>query len=244
MPMTLTEPTTSARRVESWKKVGPCSVRGFGVRRSSAGSIVLGRRQRRDVLAVLDDCAQLRAALRGEQQRLGARADDAVAALELAAVHGEVGLVDELVRVEPVLREPRDAERHGRADRLRCGLHLELALGDRAPDPLCDLHRLLGRRLRQEDRELLAAEARRDVVVAELLAEDLGDALEHRVAGEVAVAVVDVAQEVEVGHDQRHRPLEARGPRDLGGERRREVARVVRDRSSGRRAPPPGAAGR
>ena len=145
----------------------------------------------------------------------------------LRAVDGEVGLVDELVRVDAVLREPGDAERHGRADRLGRGLDLELALGDGAADPLRDLHRLLGRRLRQEDRELLAAEPRRHVVVAQLLAEDLRDALEDRVAGEVAVAVVDVAQEVEVGHDQRHRPLEARCARDLGRERRREVARVV-----------------
>ena len=41
-------------------------------------------------------------------------------------------------------------------------------VGDRAADPLGDLERLLGRRLRQQDRELLAAEAGRDVVVAQL----------------------------------------------------------------------------
>ena len=187
----------------------------------------LGRRKRRDVLAVLDDRAQLRAALRREQQRLGARTDDAVAALELAAVHGEVGLMDELVRVEAVLREAGDAERHRRADRLGGRLDLELALGNLAPDPLRDLHRLLRRGLRQQDRELLAAEARRHVVVPQLLVEDLGDPLEDRVACEVAVAVVDVAQQVEVGHDQRHRAVEARGARDLGRECRREVAGVV-----------------
>ena len=135
--------------------------------------------------------------------------------------------MDQLVRIDAVLRERRDAERHRCADRLGRGLHLELALGDGAADALRDLHCLLGRSLRQEDRELLASEPRRHVVVAQLLTEDLGDSLEDRVAGEVAVAVVDVAQEVEVGHDQRHRPLEAAGARDLRGERRGEIARVI-----------------
>ena len=60
----------------------------------------------------------------------------------------------------------------------------------------------------------------------QLGAEDLGDALQHRVAGEVAVGVVDLAQQVEVGHDQRHRPLEALGAPELLRQRRREVARV------------------
>ena len=190
----------------------------------------LGSRQRRDVLPVLADRAQLRAALGSEQQRLRARAENAVTALELRPVHGEVGLVDQLVRVGAVLRERRDADRDRCAHGLRRGLDLELLLRNGAPDPLRDLERLVGRRLRQEDRELLAAEPRRDVVVAQLGAEDLCDALEDSVAGEVAVAVVDVAEQVEVGHDQRHRPLEARGARDLGGERRREVARVVETR--------------
>src|SRR5919197_449625 len=63
--------------------------------------------------------------------------------------------------------------------------------GDRAADALRDLERLLGRRLREEDAELLAAEAGRHVVVAELGAEDLRDALEEGVAGQMAVAVVD-----------------------------------------------------
>ena len=187
----------------------------------------VGGRQRDDVLAVLPDGPELRAALLREEQRLGAGAEDAVAALELRAVDGEVGLVDELVRVGAVLRERGDADGHRRPDGLGRGLDLELALRHGAADPLGDLERLVRRRLRKEDRELLAAEAGRDVVVAQLRAEDLRDSLQHGVAGKVSVAVVDVAQQVEVGHDQRHRPLEPRGARDLGGERRREVARVV-----------------
>ena len=56
--------------------------------------------------------------------------------------------------------------------------------------------------------------------------ERLGDRLQDRVAGEVAVVVVDVAQEVEIGHDERKRPLEPLGARELLGQRRRKVARV------------------
>ena len=137
----------------------------------------LGGRKRRDVLPVLADRAQLRAALGREEQRLRARAEDAVAPLQLRPVDGEVGLVDQLVRVGAVLGECGDADRHRRADRLRGRLDLKLLVRDGLPDPLCDLERLLGRRLRQEDRELLAAEPRRHVVVAQLRTEDLGDAL-------------------------------------------------------------------
>ena len=133
----------------------------------------------------------------------------------------------ELVRVVAVARERGDAHRDGGADRLARGLDLEEARRDRAADPVGDLERLLRRRLRQEDRELLAAEARRHVVVAQLLAEDLGDAAQDGVAGEVAVGVVDVAQQVEVGHDQRHRPLEALGAPELLLHHRREVPGVV-----------------
>ena len=191
------------------------------------GSERLGGWKRRHMFAVLDDRAQLRAALRREQQRLGARTDNAVATLQLAAVDGEVRLVDQLVRVEAVFREAGDAERHRRADGLGGRLDLELALSNCAPDPLCDLQRLLRRGLRQQDRELLAAEACRHVVMPKLLVEDLGDPLEDRVSCEMAVAVVDVAQQVEVGHDQRHRAIEARGARDLRGESSCEIAGVV-----------------
>ena len=103
-----------------------------------------------------------------DEQRLRARAEDAVAPLELRAVDGEVGLVDQLVRVRAVLRIAGDADRDRRADRLARRLDVERPLRDGAADALRDLHRLLRRRLRQEDRELLAAEARRHVVVAEL----------------------------------------------------------------------------
>ena len=162
----------------------------------------------------------------GHQERLRAGAEDAVAALELRAVDGEVGLMDERVRILRVLRVAGDADRDGGADRVARRLDVVELVCDRTADPLGDLHRLLGRRLRQEDRELLAAEAGRNVVLPQLGAEDLGDALQDGVAGEMAVGVVDLAEQIEVGHDQRERPLEALCAPELLRERRREVARV------------------
>ena len=226
MPTTPTRPTTIASRCESERKRGPVQrVRAAG----GAARLGLDLERRRGpdaVLAVLGHRDEPSASLGGHEQRLGARVEDAVAALELRAVDGEVGLVDELVRVRAVAREPGDADRDGRADRLARRLDVEQPRRRRPADPLGDLDRLLGRRLRQQDRELLAAEAGRNVVVAELRAEDLRDPLQDGVAGEMAVGVVDVAQQVEVGHDQRQRPLEALARAQLVLERGREVARV------------------
>ena len=178
------------------------------------------------MVAVLGHRDERGTAVGRKQERLRAGAEHAVSALELGAIDREVGLVDESVRVPAVLRIARDADRDGGPDRLAGRLHVEGARRDGAPDPLGDLERLLGRRLRQQDRELFAAEARRHVVVAQLGPEHLCDALEHRVARQVPVGVVDLAEEVEVGHDQRQRPLEPLRAAELFRQRRGEVARV------------------
>ena len=138
--------------------------------------------------------------------------------------------MDERIRILRVLRVAGDADRDGGADRVARRLDVVELVCDRTADPLGDLHRLLGRRLRQEDRELLAAEAGRNVVLPQLGAEDLGDALQDGVAGEMAVGVVDLAEQIEVGHDQRERPLEALCAPELLRERGREVARVEQAR--------------
>ena len=171
-----------------------------------------------------------RLAVRREQHRLRAGGEHAVAALELRAVHGEVGLVDDLVGVGAVVGIDGDADGDGRADRLARGLHLEALLGDRAPDALGDVEGLLRRRLRQEDGELLTAEARRDVRVAQMAAEDVGDALQDGVACEMPVRVVDVAEEVEVGHDHRQGRAGPLRARELLAQRAGEVAGVEEPR--------------
>ena len=221
-----TKPTRSASRRESDRKRGPCTACVRGWRRSSGGIELDGRRQWLEVVARLRDRHQPRLAVARDRQRLGARVEHAVSALELRAVDGEVRLVDELVRVLAVAWDRR--RRRSRPSRGSAGSRSRRRR--RAPrpraDPLGDLQRLLRARLGKQDAELLAAEPRRDVVVAQLRAEDLGDALEHGVAGEMAVRVVDVAQEVEVGHDQRERTVEALRAHDLLVERDAEVARV------------------
>ena len=102
--------------------------------------------------------------------------------------------MDQLVRVCGVPRERGDADRDGCVDRLARSLDVDRRGGDCAPDAFCDLEGLLGGRLRQENREFLTAETGRDVVVAQLRPEGLGNALEHSVACEVAIGVVDVPQ--------------------------------------------------
>ena len=125
------------------------------------------RRQRLEVVARLRDRDQPWLSVTGHGQRLGARVECAVSALELRAIDGEVRLVDQLVGVLAVARVGGDADRDRRADRLARRLDVERAIGDLAADPLGDLHRLLGARLGQQDAELLTAEPRRDVVVPE-----------------------------------------------------------------------------
>ena len=108
-------------------------------------------RQRLEVIAGLRHRDEARLAVDGNGQRLRGRVEDAVPALELGPVDGEVGLVDELVRVLAVARIGGDADRDGRADRLARGLDVERPLCDLAPDALRNLQRLLalvsGRRM-------------------------------------------------------------------------------------------------
>ena len=97
-------------------------------------------------------------------------------------------------------------------------------------------------RLGQDDRELVAAVARRDVRAAQGRADELRGPGEDAVAEQVAEGVVDELEVVEVEHEHAQRPPRALGPDDLlaealvheavvveAGERIavREVARVL-----------------
>ena len=57
--------------------------------------------------------------------------------------------------------------------------------------------------LGQDDGELLAAVAGEDVLGADPGLDGVGQDLQHRIARQVAVGVVDVLEFVEVEHDQR-----------------------------------------
>jgi hypothetical protein len=75
-----------------------------------------------------------------------------------------------------------------------------------------------GERLRQ-DREFVAAEARRHVAVAHRGLEPLGDDAEHRVARAVAVDVVDLLEAVQVQHEHAMGGTAARRGGDRGLQR-------------------------
>jgi hypothetical protein len=105
-------------------------------------------RQGLEVVAGLWHCDEPRLAVNRDGERLGGRVEDAVSALKLGAIDGEVGLVDELVRILAVARIRRDADRDRCANRLARRLDVERALGDLPPDALGDLEGLLGARLR------------------------------------------------------------------------------------------------
>ena len=78
------------------------------------------------------DASRVAAILGMPEQELVRRVEDAVTTLELRAIDGQVGLVDELVRLLPVARVRRDPDRDGGADRLARRLHLE----EPSPQPL------------------------------------------------------------------------------------------------------------
>ena len=98
-------------------------------------------------------------------------------------------------------RSPRSATRPGpRSDEL----------GEGRPDLLGDRHGLLEGRPVEDREELLAAVAGDDVRAAEPAAEDVGEGAQDRVAGLVAVALVDLAEVVEV-EDRDRRPIAGLG---------------------------------
>ena len=84
-----------------------------------------------------------------------------------------------------------------------------------APDRLqqlrADLARLVGVGVRQEDRELVPAQARENIGLSHLAAQEVGDAANDRVAGPVAEAVVDVFEVVEVQQENAAAALVAGG---------------------------------
>ena len=115
----------------------------------------------------------------------GRLARDAPLAALLRPVEGGVGALEERVRVvlgAELGDSGRQEELAGVRDRAR---------GDRGLDPAVELLGVGKRRLRQDHRELVAADAAGDVGVADDVADALGDLGEHGVAGEVADAVVD-----------------------------------------------------
>ena len=89
-----------------------------------------------------------------------------------------------------------------------------------------DRHRRLQRRVGQRDDEFLAAIARRDVLVLDVLLHRQRHQAQHLVAGKVAEPVVEALEVVDVRHQQRQRLVLRRGFGDALGESGIEIFAV------------------
>jgi hypothetical protein len=121
----------------------------------------------------------------------------------LGDVHGDVGLAQQRVGVATVLGEHRDPG--AGADG-----HLVPFEDQRRRERLDDLlggqHRGPGVGVRQDQRELVAAQAGHRVGGPQRLAQPEGDLLQELVAGQVPERVVDVFEAIQVDDAQRERP--------------------------------------
>jgi hypothetical protein len=156
-----------------------------------------------------------RAQLHGLVHRFGEEAI-AVAALVLRAVQRDVGLAHEVGAIGAVLGRERHADadadvRLVAEDLERAAQVLEDAV-ERALDSVVEVLLL------EQDGELVAAEAGDGFGAAENPAQPAGDFLDQRIAGEVAEAVVDVLEPVEVEQQDRHLlPVPRADQRLVGG---------------------------
>ena len=167
-----------------------------------------------------------------------------VAALALDPVERLVGRGDELGGGPAVGREGRHADR--RADRDRTALFADIGVvAERLEDPFRGPGRFVGVGLRQDDRELVAAVAGRDIRGAQGRPDELGGPGQDAVAEQVAERVVDELEVVEVEHQHAHRAGgragSARPPRrgargGTGGCRSRSAGRGRRGCAPPRRA--------
>ena len=118
------------------------------------------------------------------------------------------------VPVRPSRREGGHADR--RTDRHRAALLAdERVVAERLEDPLRGAPGLVAVGLGQDDRELVAAVARRDVRRAQRRADELRRPGQDPVAEQVAERVVDQLEVVEVEHQHAQRAAAALGPDDL-----------------------------
>src|SRR5688572_20929504 len=126
--------------------------------------------------------------------------DEAVLARLLRLIQRLIGMRDQLA----CRRTPRD--RHADAGRDPQICELAFSRPERL-NPLTNTfgyrNGILGAAARHDDRELLAAEARAQVEFPHGSFEDVANAADHQVTGEVAVAIVDSLEIVDVDHQQR-----------------------------------------
>ena len=120
----------------------------------------------------------------------------------LGLVHGGVGVGDQILGSGGMVRIDRHAEAAGQPQAV--ALEAERYAADGAHDALGERFRLLVGDVGSEDRELVAAQPREQLVAAHLGRHFAGHPDQQGVAGAVAEGVVDVLELVEVEEQQRH----------------------------------------
>ena len=135
-----------------------------------------------------------------------------------------VGALEEGDRVV-LARQLRDPGRQVQPLGRPCGFR-----GNRELEPAVELFGVREGGLGEDDRELVAADAAGDVGAADDRADALGELRQDGVAGQVADALVDRLEVVDVEHDEGELPVVAVRPGDLARERVVEEAPVVEAR--------------
>src|SRR5262249_52824895 len=144
----------------------------------------------------------------------------------LGPVESAVGPLEEGDRVvicSEIGASRRDAQPARLDDRTRRNLRLQALV-----EPPGVLNGGLG----ENDRELVASHAARDIRRADDIANALGDLSQHGVSGQVTETVVDLLEIVEIENDQRQTTPVAPSSRNLAGEGLVEVPPVMKARES------------
>ncbi len=106
-------------------------------------------------------------------------------------------------------------------------LHDKRLVGDREAKSVGDDRGAAEAGLRHHDNEFLAAQAADQIDAAYVAQRTLSQFAQHVVAGEVAVAVIDLLEMVDVEHHQRGRGGALGQPRHQLGQMGKDVAPVV-----------------
>ena len=152
----------------------------------------------------------------------------AVAAVRLGSLTSDVGLGDQLVRAEPLAADRRDADA---ALHVKHAVPLDVLQAAHELENLrCDDFRVLTADVLEEHDELVAAEARDEVLGAHAVADLERGELQQLVAGHVAASVVHVLELIEIDEEQRAALLRPGAAQDLRLELRDQSVAVVETR--------------
>jgi hypothetical protein len=149
----------------------------------------------------------------------------AVAARVLGGVEREVGVGDPRAQGVVLAVERCRAHAHHGADRLAAPF--ERQARHVVADALGRVERAQRVGVRQEDDELVAAEAAEQVGLAQRGGDRTRDLAQHQVAGQVSVQVVDALEVIDVNHQHRRRHRVAPAARPFTVGQHQELAPVV-----------------